>query len=239
MKSVFIIGCGWLGLPLALRLREQGYTVAGSTSDPIRQKTLESKDIPVYADIFKAPLSTFDIVICTIPPLRDQNNDYHHHLARYIQAQGPKQFIYTSSISVYPDIPELLDESRADRQSKQFALEEIYRKQLPEAMILRLGGLFGWERHPAHYLSGRKNIAKPEAPINLISGLEVIGAIEFLLRHDKQVPYLNLVNDDQRSRKEYYTAICEELGIPIPEFEISSSGGKRIDNQLWKSLKQL
>lgn len=238
MKSVFIIGCGWLGLPLALRLREQGYAVAGTTSDIERQKTLESKDIPVYADVFQAPLATFDIIICTIPPLRDQNNDFHHHLARYIKTIAPKQFIYTSSISVYPDIPELLDESRTDKDSKQFELEEIYRKQLPNAMILRLGGLFGWERHPAHYLSGRKNIAKPEAPINLISGLEVIAAIEYLLRHEKYVPYLNLVNDDQRSRKEYYTAICEELEIPAPEFEISSSGGKRIDNQLWKSLKQ-
>ncbi|GAB3814760.1 hypothetical protein GCM10028895_08160 [Pontibacter rugosus] len=45
---VSIMGCGWLGLPLAEQLVKQGYTVKGSTTTAAKQALLEEKNIQPY-----------------------------------------------------------------------------------------------------------------------------------------------------------------------------------------------
>ena len=32
MKNVSVLGCGWLGMPLAISLLDEGYSVKGSTT---------------------------------------------------------------------------------------------------------------------------------------------------------------------------------------------------------------
>lgn len=43
-----IIGCGWLGLPLAERLVAEGYTVKGSTTSVDKLSLLRQKGIDAY-----------------------------------------------------------------------------------------------------------------------------------------------------------------------------------------------
>ena len=47
-KSVSIIGCGWLGLPLAEFLVQQGFHVRGSTTRAEKLKPLEEKGIEAF-----------------------------------------------------------------------------------------------------------------------------------------------------------------------------------------------
>ena len=238
MKKVLVIGCGWLGLPLALKLRDLGYIVSGTTRNSERQNTLESREIPFYVVPEIPSNEDFDAVICTLtPPKNEVDRAIHEKIA--LQAKNVTQFIYTSSISIYPDIEASVSEVNEDESSPMFALESIYTKQLPQAVILRLGGLHGFNRHPARFLSGRKNVAKPMAPINLVSGLEVISAIELVLRKDITGEIFNIVSDDHRSRIEYYSSVCDELGIPRPEFENTSEGGKLVDTSKWKKLRNM
>jgi nucleoside-diphosphate-sugar epimerase len=238
MKKVLVIGCGWLGLPLALKLKDLGYSVMGTTRNPDRQKALETRDIPYFSSP-EIPLNEhFDAVICTLtPPKTEADRAIHEKIAS--QAKDIAQFIYTSSISIYPDIEATVTEVNEDESSPIFALESIYTSQLPQAVILRLGGLHGFNRHPARFLSGRKNVAKPMAPINLVSGLEVISAIELVLRKDITGEIYNIVSEDHRTRIEFYSSVCDELGIPRPEFENTSEGGKLVDTSKWKQVRSL
>jgi nucleoside-diphosphate-sugar epimerase len=238
MKKVLVIGCGWLGLPLALKLKDLGYSVSGTTRNAERQKALESKDIQFFNDPEIPSNADFDAVICTLtPPKSEADREIHQKIAK--QAKNVTQFIYTSSISIYPDIEATVSEINEDESSPMFALESIYLKELPQAVILRLGGLHGFNRHPARFLSGRKNVAKPLAPINLVSGLEVISAIELVLRKDVTGEIYNIVSDDHRTRIEYYSSVCDELGIPRPDFENTSEGGKLVDTSKWKQLRNM
>jgi nucleoside-diphosphate-sugar epimerase len=238
MKKVLVIGCGWLGLPLALKLKDLGYSVSGTTRNEERQKALVSRDIPFFTEAEIPPNLEFDAVVCTLtPPKNELDRAIHAKIAS--QARGISQFIYTSSISIYPDIEGTVTEVDEDETSPIYALENIYLQALPQAVILRLGGLHGFNRHPARFLSGRKNVAKPLAPINLVSGLEVISAIELVLRKDINGQIINIVSDDHRSRIEYYSTVCDELGIPRPEFENTSDGGKLVDNWKWKQLRNM
>ena len=48
MKNISILGCGWLGAPLAISLLEAGYSVKGSTTTESKLATLEASQIEAY-----------------------------------------------------------------------------------------------------------------------------------------------------------------------------------------------
>ena len=83
MQQISILGCGWLGLPLAEHLIERGYTIKGSTTSPNRVGELESKEIEAFiielasgeiSGDYKAFLQNSKTLIIDIPPkLRGEN----------------------------------------------------------------------------------------------------------------------------------------------------------------------
>ena len=48
MKTVSILGCGWLGKPLAVSLLQEGYEVKGSTTSESKLSDLEALGIESY-----------------------------------------------------------------------------------------------------------------------------------------------------------------------------------------------
>ena len=54
METISILGCGWLGLPLADYLIGKGYELKGSTEDPERARSNQS---PRYRAILSGPRS--------------------------------------------------------------------------------------------------------------------------------------------------------------------------------------
>jgi len=48
MKNVSILGCGWLGKPMAVSLMNDGFLVKGSTTSEIKIQELESLGIESY-----------------------------------------------------------------------------------------------------------------------------------------------------------------------------------------------
>ncbi len=238
MKKVAVIGCGWLGLPLALELKSRGYDVFGYARRQVIQEILGKHEISVL----DAPtrLAHINVAICTLtPPKSEQDEAVHQQIAKAAKDHQLSQFIYTSSISVYPDKDAVLLETENDPQHAISKLEQVYSGQFNTATILRLGGLYGGERHPAKYLSGKTNVAKPQAPINLVSRDLVISAIIKCIELDINSEIINIVDPEHPTRIDYYTQVCKQLGIAPPAFEESTEKGKIVSTKKMEQLLHL
>lgn len=257
--SISLLGCGWLGLPLAKSLILKGHTVKGSTTSENKLSILKSHgvipyQISILEDKVVGDLTTFfegsSILIIDIPP-KLRGTEKENFVAKmallmpYIEATAIKKVILISSTSVYPDSNKSITEdtepqpdSEAGKQLLQ--VEQLFKnsKKL-QTTIVRFGGLIGEDRHPVVFLSGRKNIEQPEAPINLIHRIDCIGIIEKIISNDIWNETFNAVAPFHPTRKNYYTDKAKTLGIPLPEFTSDLiSHGKIISSEKITSFLQ-
>ena len=239
MKQISILGCGWLGMPLAKSLLEKGFSIKGSTTSFEKISALESNGIqPFQIELseteIKGEINSFltnsEILIIDIPPkLRSISNENFvkkiQSLIPFIEKAKIEKVIFISSTSVYSDDNALVTETtkpNPDTESgKQLLATEILLQsnQNFKTTVIRFGGLIGDDRHPIHFLAGRKNIENPEAPINLIHQKDCIGIIEAIVKQECWNETFNAVAPFHPSRKEYYTQKALEQNLPLPEFD--------------------
>lgn len=249
MKKISILGCGWLGFPLAKSLIEKGFLVKGSTTSSEKISILENDKIQAFqievgesqinGDI-NLFLENSEILIIDIPPkLRGASSESFvkkiQNLISYIEKSTVEKVIFISSTSVYADDNSVVTETtkpNPDSESGKQLLESenlLQSNQNFKTTVIRFGGLIGENRHPIHFLAGRKNIENPDAPINLIHQIDCIGIIESIIKQDYWNETFNAVAPIHPSRKGYYTQKAIELNLPLPEFnEEKSSIGKTI-----------
>jgi nucleoside-diphosphate-sugar epimerase len=199
-KTVSLLGCGWLGLPLAGSLQAQDVFVRGSTTNPSRISILSSlgveplllrieplEDGDVFSDSPAADrfFSSMTLVI-NIPPETALGADYHPGQISAILARvnlpDVQQILYVSSTSVYGSHQGRVNEITAlepDQGSGQILrrtekmLSDYALKHSIGLTIVRPGGLIGPGRHPGLFLAGRKGAANGESPVNLIHQLDL------------------------------------------------------------------
>ncbi len=257
MQQISILGCGWLGLPLAKSLLEKGFLVNGSTTSIEKISILQSARINAFqinllVDKIEGEIEDFlensEILIIDIPP--KLRGDYKESfvekiqiLLQFIKKSSVKKVIFVSSTAVYSDDAstaigktEKTNPNPETESGKQLLEVEniLLENQSFETIILRFGGLIGDNRNPIKFLSGKKNIENPDAPINLIHLKDCIRVIENIL---KQVDIENVIWNQiynavypfHPSRKDYYTQKAMEQNLPLPEFDASKSSiGKLI-----------
>ena len=258
MKKISILGCGWLGLPLAKSLLEKGFLVNGSTTSIDKISVLRNAGITAFHIIL--PLSSVaqssdflnienydielflentELLIINIPPklrgdFKENFVEKIETLLPFIEKSSVKKLIFVSSTSVYSDddlfkigktettIPNPETES-----GKQLVKVEniLLKNQNFDTIILRFGGLIGQDRNPIKFLSGRKNIENPDAPINLIDQIDCIGIIEKIVFYENRDEFwndiYNAVYPFHPSRKDYYTQKAMEQNLALPEFDVS------------------
>ncbi|MGJ8591278.1 MAG: SDR family oxidoreductase [Aquaticitalea sp.] len=258
-KNISIIGCGWLGLPLAKQLVAENCKVKGSTTSTEKIPLLESVGIDgFYVEVTQEAilgniencLSNCEILVLNIPPSLRKNPDGDFvkqisNLIPYIETSSIAHVIFVSSTSVFADaesIPVITEATTPNptTESGQQLLEvEKMLQKNPnfDTTILRFGGLFGKDRHPAKYLSGKTGIKSPNAPVNLIHLDDCIGIIQSIIKNKVWNETFNASTTPHPSKQNYYIRVCKDLNLPIPEFEKKSfSIGKIIDS---KKLVQL
>lgn len=239
MKKISILGCGWLGLPLAKSLVAQGFSVKGSTTSEAKLAVLESAHIQAYSirltenevmGNINSFLSESEILIIDIPPkLRgDGAENFVAKIATlipFIAESTVNHVVFISSTSVYADDNTIVSENSQPEPDTESGRQLLATEKLLQAntnfktTIIRFGGLIGKNRHPIHFLAGRKNLENPEAPINLIHQNDCIGIIEAVIAQNVKGEVFNAVAPYHPSRKEYYTQKAVVLGLPLPEFE--------------------
>ncbi|MWB93687.1 SDR family NAD(P)-dependent oxidoreductase [Flavobacterium sp. GA093] len=245
MTQISILGCGWLGLPLAKRFIGKGFLVNGSTTSenklPILEDaginpflvTLESESI---SDSINDFLAQSKILIIDIPPkLRGNNVDSSNserkifvekikNLIPFIEKSTIKKVLFVSSTSVYGDENELITEEtlpNPDTESgKQLLLSEalLQENQNFKTTIVRFGGLIGDDRHPVKFLAGKENLENPDAPVNLIHQKDCISIIQEIINQKSWNEVFNAVAPFHPTREKYYTQKAIDKNLALPKF---------------------
>ena len=252
MKQISILGCGWLGLPLAKSLIKNGFSVKGSTTSLEKISVLKSNGIQAFqievSELeIKGEINSFlensEILIIDIPPkLRSVSSESFikkvQNLIPLIEKLAVKKVVFISSTSVYSDststalsVTEKTKPNPETESGKQLVEAEnlLQSNTNFKTIVVRFGGLIGENRHPIHFLAGRQNLENPEGPINLIHQTDCIGIIEKITRQDCWNEIFNAVAPFHPTRAAYYTQKAIEFNLPLPEFEEGKiSNGKTI-----------
>ncbi|QIM62632.1 GDP-L-fucose synthase [Pasteurellaceae bacterium Orientalotternb1] len=224
MKSIAIIGLGWLGMPLAERLLEKGWHVKGSKRQAAHHPKIEIYpfDLSDFSSENLQPLLNVDAVVINIPPNKTSTENYLDGTKRLVQqaiSQQVKQLIFISTTGVLPLQAGTFDESFATVRSTPTALLEQWLQQQPIACdILRLGGLVGKNRHPVHSLAGKQNLSGAGQPVNLVHQHDCVRAIELLLATSNGQRLFHLVAPQHPTRQDYYGAMAKKFGLPDLQF---------------------
>jgi nucleoside-diphosphate-sugar epimerase len=220
MTQISILGCGWLGLPLAKALLENKFSVKGSTTSVEKLSSMENSGIQGFQIELSETkiqgkivsfLENSKILIIDIPPkLRGNSKEDFvskiKNLIPFIEKSSIEKVLFISSTSVYGDTSSL-DFARDDTLSvtegtktcpdtesgKQLVqVEQLLQSNTNfKTTILRFGGLIGEDRHPIKFLAGRKNIENPDAPINMIHQEDCMGIILGILCHPEPTEVWN------------------------------------------------
>lgn len=251
--KISLLGCGWLGLPLSQKLLDQGHIIKGSTTSLEKlSKLSEAGLIPyrikLFAEGVQGDLSAFledsELLIIDIPPgLRsDPEANFIGKIGRlkgFIEKSNIKKVLFVSATSVYEDIEEFPVYTADDcpngtaENSLQLksAENELKNSEQYDTTIVRFGGLFGPGRHPVNYLSGKKNVKDPKAPVNLIHLDDCIGILSKIIEKEAWGVTFNAVYPDHPTKEAYYSRIAEEKNLAIPEFDHKNvSKGKHIES---------
>ncbi|WDF63377.1 SDR family oxidoreductase [Flavobacterium sp. KACC 22763] len=252
MTKISILGCGWLGLPLAKNLTAKGHSVNGSTTSENKLSILKDAGINPFlvtiesenvSENITAFLAESEILIIDIPPkLRTVDSSSEkkifvekiENLIPFIEKSTVKKVLFVSSTSVYGDDNGLVTEEtipNPDTESgKQLVLAEnlLLENQNFESTILRFGGLIGEDRHPVKFLAGKENLENPDAPINLIHQKDCTGIIEAIINQSKWNETFNAVAPYHPTREKYYTSKAVEMDLVLPKFSSEKSNIQKV-----------
>ncbi|TDD99658.1 NAD-dependent epimerase/dehydratase family protein [Flavobacterium cellulosilyticum] len=266
MKQISILGCGWLGLPLAKAMLENGFSVNGSTTSSEKLSVLKNSGIQPFlitlsenkvdGDPYKF-LENSKILIIDIPPkLRSLEQGSSSPLRRtfvekikniipYIEKSTVEKVLFISSTSVYGGSDSMVTEETIPLPNTESGRQLLQSEQLLQTnqnfktTVLRFGGLIGEDRHPVRFLAGKKNLDNPMAPINLIHQNDCSGVILAILQQNCWGKTLNAVTPYHPSRKDYYTQKAIEKNLDLPEFknEFNSVGKTILNGKIISVLK--
>ncbi|MBG6186886.1 SDR family oxidoreductase [Flavobacterium sp. CAN_S2] len=258
MTKISILGCGWLGYPLAKALLKNGFSVKGSTTSDEKIAILKNAGIKPFLIALSENktsgnvtefLENSEILIIDVPPkLRGSGTENFvskiRNVISFIEKSSVEKVLFISSTSVYNDDEIFVTEETIAKPYTESGKQLLETEQLLQSNInfkttvLRFGGLIGEDRHPIKFLAGRENLDNPDAPVNLIHQDDCIGIILKIIETDSWNETFNAVAPSHPSRKLYYTQKAMDLNLALPKFNSEqNSGGKiilsaRIENVL-------
>lgn len=241
IKRVSVIGAGWLGLPLITALKKANYEVKASTGtesklhliDELGAKSYYLRFDPTCNDeeALQDILDTDAVIICLAPRFSQHNMmTFHAEQIKVIKDEIEKltvnKVIYTSSTSVYKNanksINENADKSDQPRSRSVILAEEVLRINTDlDATILRLGGLMGYDRIPAKYVDGKKDLTSGDIPVNYVFRDDAIRAILKILEvndHNSWNKVFNVVAPEHPLKRIVYEQSAKFGGYIIPTF---------------------
>lgn len=253
------MGCGWMGLPLAKALIEDGYEMHGTTTSKDKLPLLEKAGIVPYLISISEKhidgpiaevLGNVETLIINIPPkLRGSNAENYvlkmEHVQKTIKKSNVRQIVFVSSTSVYGDRQGVVTEETLPKPTsesgKQLLLAESIFRDTPnvETTIIRFGGLIGKDRHPINMLSGKRDLKNGNHPVNLIHLDDCIAIIHSVITNHWWGEVFNAVYPLHPTKEGYYQQVASQNVLILPEYDQNSKSlGKIIESYRLINVKK-
>jgi nucleoside-diphosphate-sugar epimerase len=242
-----------LGLPLAKHLVSKGHVIKGSTTSESKISNLKRNGVEPFLIDLRAVQSTAEIskflasefLVIAIPPRVKHHNNFKEQiesLISFIEKSTIKKVIFISSTSVYPNTNNLVTEEDISipESDSGIVLLEVERllqsNKFFQTTILRMAGLYGYDRQPGRFLAGKKELVNADGKVNLIHQDDCIQIINNVLEKQLWNEVYNCCSDEHPTRQEFYTKAALTLGMEPPEFlPKEKSVFKIISNQKLKA----
>lgn len=222
IKRIGILGCGWLGKPLAVSLISKGFLVNGSTTTVSKLASLEDVQINSFlVDISKNDfVPDFFKVDVFIIAITSKNIADFSRLITKLEHTAIKKIIFISSTSVYPSLNKVMTENDETTSSPLLTIENLFYKNTHfKTTIIRFAGLFGGERHPANWFQNKRKIQQPKGFVNMIHKDDCIAIINQIISQNCFGEIFNACSNHHPTRKEFYEYAKKVKGFEPPIFE--------------------
>lgn len=232
MKTISILGTGWLGLALAKSLKNR-FEVKVSIRN--EQKLKEMTDEGLIPYLFNEEnlsnldnLLEADYLFINFPPSKFDN--YLSFLEKiYLSKKidDIEKVIFISSTSIYPNETAVFKEEYKifNPISKSvFDAEELIKKKTD--VVFRCAGLMGYDRVAGRYFEG-KSLDSEDVKVNYVHRDDVINATIFVIENDLNGIF-NLCSSFHPSRKEVYLSNAKKHGFLEPIFKNKKEYKNRI-----------
>jgi len=194
---ISILGCGWTGKALQSHLEEQGYQAHCLSKDII------SNTVAGYYSC--------DTLVIAIPP-RGKYLEVLEETLDLVPVET--QVILLSSVSFY-DGKELVIEG-----------EMLVGRLREDAVVLRLGGLMGFDRIAGKYTAGKT--LPYDSMSNYVHRDDVLGVITAVIVQELKAEILDLVAPVQHLKSEIFAVNAERFGFAQTVFDSLECRGKVI-----------
>ena len=247
--KIAIIGCGWLGLPLAKKLIKENFIVKGSTTSKekisiLRTEKIEPFLIDLNKDLDKEILNSFleniDVLIINVPPKirKEKTINYYSKIQKITSDNLIKKInniIFISSTSVYGSKQGKVSSQTIPLPDTINGKEILKTEKLIENKnntIIRFGGLINETRNPLNHLIKKSEILNSDAPINYIHLEDCIGIILSVIKKNKWGKIYLGVTPFHPTKKNYFDNLCEKKRIKKLTFSTKETViDKEIDDE--------
>lgn len=239
IKTISILGCGWLGFPLAVKCLARGYEVKASTTSLDKIPLLNKSGFAAYQltctqDLIHGDVAGFfssEKLFVNLPFRRDMADPFDYvrqmqGICSQAKAAGVKRVVMASSTAVYPLNNQVAKEGERiipdnDRRKALLEAESVFLNQTDLcANVVRFAGLYGPGREIGAFLKSDRVAAKDgDAPVNLIHLDDCIGIVTALFEKDFCGEIFNACGDAHPLRKDLYTHVAVAMKVKQPVFE--------------------
>ena len=203
MKTISILGCGWVGKALQASLPHDVHCLSRDSSANT-----------------EAGMYDCDVLVIVIPP-RDNYLEVLAETLSLVSAQT--QVILLSSISFY------------DGKALVVEAETLLQKLDENVVILRLGGLMGYDRIAGKYTAGK--VLTSDSRTNYVHRDDVVGIIESIIEQDIRGEFFDVVAPLQSTKKVIFATNAGKFGFKETEFLGGDVVGKElIPTKLYEHL---
>lgn len=241
--NIFIIGSGWLALPLAEHLNNNGHQTTVTTTSAEKSRRLNKLGLKalVYQigeslppDMLDADIVIFANTCKDVSAYGFTVNNWPNDFKPYI--------IYTSTTGVYQDNGQDHDEKSQSINTEHptYLIEQVLKPL--NANIIRLSGLVGPSlianiRHPGQFFRKSMSIRNPENHVNLVHLDDAVGLISTVIKQNLTNQIINACSDNHPEKGEYYSYMAKQLdGTILDTTQETTSPGKTINNTKSKSI---
>lgn len=250
MARILVAGLGYVGLPLAEALVQEGHQVFG-----LKRKPYQSSSIQVLC--FDATNSESlvlpevdEVVFCMAPKSRDLEIykscyvDATKNIIAALPGKTPAMYFVSSTAVYSQDQGEWVDESMADspepnnRSGILRAAEEHVLAATDDSYALRFGGIYGPGRTRLIQKLANGDVPLSAKPYytNRIHRDDCVAAIQHLQHERPASGTYNAVDDDPADRNDMIRWAQSELGSPVQEkTENQGQMNKRVSNKKLKA----